>query len=285
MILRRILPVMLMATLFQGCSVFSLINFGSSSSHYSKTADIEYGNLDRQRLDVYQPVAAKTSAPLVIFFYGGSWDSGSKKHYEFVATSLTRAGYVVVLPDYRLYPEVTFPDYMTDAAMATAWAINHIDEIGGDRQQIYLMGHSAGSQIAALLALDDRYLNTMNISKEQIHGLIGLSGPYDFLPLGTDKLRAIFPEETRPQSQAINFVNDAGPRTLFIHGADDTVVLPRNSKRLAAKMTEQGTSVTLHLYPDRKHASILLALAPRLSFVADTLDDVTRFIDSQDVSL
>ena len=277
----RVLSALAICAVLFGCTVFSLINAASSSAHYSRTSDIAYGELPRQRLDIYQPKAERADAPLVVFFYGGSWNHGSKKNYQFVAASLTRAGFVVILPDYRVYPEVTFPDFVSDGALAVAWAATHAQQYDANQKRIYLMGHSAGAQIAALLALDRRYLDAVEMSTADIAGFIGLSGPYDFLPLKTRKLQAVFPVDSRDQSQPIDFVGVQAPPTLLIHGADDTVVSVANSEKLAEKLNANSVPVTLKIYEDLRHASIVVSLAPSLNFIASTIDDVVEFIEAE----
>lgn len=277
----RIFPLLtffIAGMLVSGCSAFSVINAASPSSSYTLEKDIAYGSNDRQQLDVYVPRSVATKAPLVVFFYGGGWNRGSKDSYRFVAASLTRAGYVTVIPDYRLYPKVAFPLFVEDAAAATAWAVQHAAEYGADADRIYLMGHSAGAQIAALLSLDQRYLEARGVASDAVAGFVGLSGPYDFLPLKKGYLNEVFPEESRAQSQAINFASASAPRSLLIHGEDDDVVEAGNSRRLADALDAAGVPVILKIYEDLGHASIAAALAPPLNFIASTIDDVISFI-------
>ena len=118
-----ILIILLSITALGGCSPMTLLSAVSPSGHYQRIADLAYGGHEYQRLDVYRPKGAEPGAPLVVYFYGGGWRKGSKDEFEFVASSLTRAGLVVVIPDYRRFPEVSFPDFIDDGARATAWAI------------------------------------------------------------------------------------------------------------------------------------------------------------------
>jgi acetyl esterase/lipase len=213
-----------------------------------------------------------------VYFYGGGWNDGSKEEFEFVASSLTRAGLVVAIPDYRLFPHVTFPAFVEDGAEAVAWAMANADRFGADPSRLYLMGHSAGAQIAALIALDQRYLAAAGVPSPQIAGLIGLSGPYDFLPINEGYLLDLFPEETREASQAINFASADAPPTLLIHGGDDDIVEEGNSQRLAARLRSFGVTVSLKRYDGVGHGRVVVALAPPLDFIAATLDDCIAFI-------
>ena len=128
-----------------GCRGFDLLNAPISSAGYHRDVDIPYGPFPRQKLDVYQPCHAKPDARVVIFIYGGEWQVGQKGDYRFAAEALTSRGFIAVVPDYRLYPNVTFPAFVDDAAKAVRWTHDNIARFGGDPSHLYLMGHSAGA--------------------------------------------------------------------------------------------------------------------------------------------
>ncbi len=117
---------------------------------------LAYGDEARQRLDVYRPAAATPAATLpakvIVYFYGGSWRSGERGYYRFVGEAFASRGFVVVVPDYRLYPDVRFPAFVEDGAQAVRWVYDHIAGFGGCGQRVFLMGHSAGAHTAALRA-------------------------------------------------------------------------------------------------------------------------------------
>lgn len=274
----RIFIVLLTGILAAGCSPIETLNAVSPSGHYQRTDDIAYGAAPSQRLDVYQPANTGERAPVVVFFYGGGWKGGARENFEFVASSLTKAGMVVVIPDYSFYPEVRFPSFVEDGAAATDWVFDNLDRLGGARDEVFLMGHSAGAHIAALLALDDRYLEDAGV-EDQLRGWIGLSGPYDFLPIGSGYLQDVFPEASREASQPINYVSPADPPALLIHGGDDTTVEPGNTARLAARLREAGVPVTVEIYEDLGHAALVASLAPPLDFIAATLEESRQFIE------
>jgi putative NADH-flavin reductase/predicted esterase len=218
---------------------------------------------------------------LVVYFYGGGWRKGDKDNFEFIASSLTESGYVVVIADYRRFPDVVFPAFVEDGAMAVAWALEHAADYGADPSRLFLMGHSAGAHTAALLSLDSHYLATYGIDTTDISGLIGLSGPYDFLPIESSYLLELFPEETRAATQPVNFVTPAAPPTLLIHGTDDDLVVPENSKSLREKLRAAGVDVTLKLYEGAGHALTVVSLAPPLDFATRTLSDTRAFLDAR----
>lgn len=273
-----------LASLLVGCAPLRALNTLVPERGFEVTRDIEFSPLPRNKLDVYKPTrpaSASAPKPVVVFFYGGAWDSGEKGNYLFAAEALTSRGYVAVIPDYRLYPDVTFPTYMDDAALAVKWTFDNIAKYGGDPDNIFVMGHSAGAQLAALLAYDATYLGRSAIDKRRIRGVVSLSGALDFLPLTEPKMEFIFPLPVRRASQPINFITGNEPPSLLLHGANDTRVGIHNSRNLAARITERGGVVETTYYPEMGHVAMLLALAAPLRNGKPVLDRVAKFIDER----
>jgi acetyl esterase/lipase len=268
----------LAAMLATACSPTTLLNAVAPRGGVV-TASASYAVGPRHGVDVYAPAEAQ-GAPVVVFIYGGGWKAGDRGMYRFLGATLAAAGIVCVVPDYRVWPEVASPVFVEDAAQAVGWARAHAAEHGGDPARLFLMGHSAGAQIVAMLALNPAFLAAVNMQPgRDLRGVIGLSGPYDFLPLESSTLKAIFgPEETRPASQPINFVTPGAPPMLLATGDDDTTVLPRNSLRLAARLRQAGNTAELHTYAGVGHAAIVGAFAAPLGFIAPVKQDVLRFI-------
>jgi acetyl esterase/lipase len=277
--MRSAIRILLLALLMSGCSPLHVISSVSPMGPGEARRDISFGT-DELTLDIYTPEDDRIGVaprPVIMFVYGGGWQSGTKEEYAFVASTLVRLGYVVVIPNYRLYPEVRFPEFVNDAADALRWTFDNIGQYGGDPSNVFVMGHSAGSEIAALLHYDESYLQLAG-TQQRPCGFIGLSGPYDFLPLVGGPLEQIFPPATRASSQPINFVTgDEGP-ALLVHGYLDNTVKPRNSAKLAELVTAAGGQAQLIIVPERQHASIVLALARPLSWLAPVADDVHVFI-------
>lgn len=286
-VLRAITPLLLAASL-GGCSVAGVFNSLIPEGGFETTRDISFGPLPRLKLDVYRPIASTRSTtlhrPVVVFFYGGAWESGDKADFLFVAEALTSHGYVVVIPDYRVYPEVTFPAYMDDAALAVKWTFDNAAQFGGDPSKVFVMGHSAGAQLAALVAFDGKYLAKTGVDKSRIRGMVSLAGPMDFLPLTEPNLFFVFPEAVRAASQPINFIAGKEPPSLLLHGEADTRVGLHNTRNLANRIRERGGQVEVTTYPGMSHVGILLAIsAPLRSFGSGkpVLDRVTSFIDER----
>ncbi|MEE2938987.1 MAG: alpha/beta hydrolase [Planctomycetota bacterium] len=262
----------------------TIINGLSADDVYRRTAALAYGEHPRQVLDLYAPAGDTSAAPVLLFFHGGGWTEGSRGDYEFVASSFAREGYLVVLPDYRLHPEVVFPGFVDDAAAAATWVQEHAQEHGGDPGRIFLAGHSAGAYLAAHVALWPEKMLAAGGDPEGFAGLVGLAGPYDFLPLDEDSiLQDVFPEATRLQSQPIHHV-DAGavvPPVLLVHGTADERVWPRNSRRLAAALERRGADVTLITYEGVGHVRLAASLAPPLDFLSRARRDVLDWLSAR----
>ena len=231
-------------------------------------------------LDAYTPAGA-SGDPVVVFFYGGSWSEGKRHWYRYVGDALANSGVVVLIPDYRKYPDVRFPAFMHDAARAVAWAHAHAVEYGGNPQHVFVMGHSAGGQIAALLACDKRYLNAVGMQPRDLAGMIGVAGAYAFLPFVEDEPE-IFGDDPkgRYDSQPINFVDGDEPPMLLLQGTADDEVPPHNAEAMAERAQAMDGTATLKLYPDIGHSRILLALArgheAHIPTLADTLEFIAR---------
>jgi acetyl esterase/lipase len=271
--------VIILLSLLAGCSGPDVLNALVPSCGYQRTTDLAYGDQPRQKLDVYRPTKS-SGASVVIFFYGGHWQNGEKADYRFVAQALTSRGFVAVLPDYRFYPQITFPAFVQDGAAAVRWVHDNISRFGGDPTKIYLMGHSAGAHVAVLLTLDGHYLKDMGLDRNAIRATAGLSGPYDFVPLPGDK--AVFgmePTDSTPDPaiEPIHFVDGHAPPILLLHGLKDKTVDSGNSARLAAKIKSAGGNVQYIAYPSRAHVGVVLALAWPFRWLDPVLDDTVKF--------
>lgn len=257
-----------------GCSPAALLNTTVSRKGYTLEADIPYGRDARQKLDLYRPDTPRADDKAVIFFYGGSWESGTKSDYLFVAQALAANGLTVVVPDYRIFPEVRFPAFVEDAAVATRWAA---DRVGTEK--LFVMGHSAGAHSALMLAANTGYLTDVGVDRMKLAGAIGLAGPYDFLPLKSRRLQDIFGGANNPAAQPITFAQAPLPPVLLLHGEADRTVYPRNTVRLAAAWRAAGGSAEVKLYPEVDHIDIVAALSSFLRARAPTFDDTVTFID------
>ena len=266
--------------LLAGCSSFTFLNALAPGKGFSRQTDIAYGPLPRQKLDMYVPDEAGRNRPVLVFFYGGGWEGGERRDYRFVGAELASRGVLTVVADYRVYPEVVFPAFIEDAALAVKWAQDHAAQSGGDPKCLFVMGHSAGAHIAAMLALNPQYLRAAGGDSRAISGLIGLSGPYDFLPLKSGTLKKIFGDPAPRNTQPIDFVTSAAPPALLITGSADTRVDPGNSRRLEGALASAGRLVERRVYPDIGHGRVVAGFSPPLSRGVPVTEDVMRFIGS-----
>ncbi|HEU4458165.1 MAG TPA: alpha/beta hydrolase [Methylibium sp.] len=265
-----------------GCSPLGTINALVPGDTHERIADRRYGDDERQRLDLYRPLGRAPAGgwPAVLFFYGGSWNSGARADYRFVGEALASRGIVCGVADYRLYPQVAYPDFLRDCANAAAWISTGAVHLGLDARRLYLMGHSAGAYNAAMLALDARWLEGAGLAPARFAGWIGLAGPYDFVPIGNRAVRPVFHHPDVPrESQPIVHADRRAIRSFLGVAETDSFVDPqRNSARLAEHLERAGTEVTLRWYPRANHMTLAGAFARPLHWVAPVLDDVEAFV-------
>ena len=270
-----------MLSLLSACSPVSVLNALAPTSGITETTNLRYAPGDRHELDIYAPSGRAERAPVVVFIYGGGWKDGDKSEYRFVAAALAARGFLTVVPDYRLFPAVRFPAFLQDNAAAVAWTKAHVAAYGGDPDRIFLMGHSAGAYNVAMLTLDKQWLAADGLDPDRdIAGMIGLAGPYDFLPLHDPELEEIFaPAGDLRLSQPITFTRGNAPPIFLAAGTADTTVLPRNTQHLTAAIRQDGGRVEERLYPGVNHTKIIGAMAGGLRWLAPSLADATGFLD------
>ena len=277
---RAAFAVAALAFLTAGCSPLGLLNWVSPEPAHVRI-EAAYGAHPRQRLDIYRPKNLAGAAPVIVFFYGGGWEGGDRAGYRFAALALVEQGFVVAVPDYRVYPEVMFPAFLEDSAKAVAWVRANAKTEGGDPERLFLAGHSAGAYNAAMLALDPGYLAAEGVPPDSVAGVVGLAGPYDFLPLTSKTLEAIFASPDLRRTQPITFARKDAPPMLLATGDTDSTVFPRNTRNLGRRLNELGAPVETIEYAGTGHAGIIIALAPLFRDNAPVLADVVKFLKSK----
>jgi acetyl esterase/lipase len=242
-------------------------------------SDIAYGDQPRHRLDVYLPRRGVKPCPVVVFLYGGTWSSGDRGVYRFLGAALAARGLLAVIPDYRVYPSVRYPAFVEDAAGAVRWSRDNAARFDADSDRIFVMGHSAGAHIAAMLAFEPGWLSAAGVPG--LSGMIGLAGPYDF-EIDSDLLRGVFGgEENRRLSQPLAHVTADGPPALLATGEADTTVAPRHTRALAAAIRAAGGEVETRFYPRLGHREIIGAFSPLFGFLAPVAADVAAFVSTR----
>lgn len=276
----RVWITAMLAFLTAACSPLALFNTAVPKDPAAGrvTTDIAYGPEPRQRLDVYPGAGGAEAKPVMVFIYGGSWASGRRQDYAWVGRALAAQGFLTVIPDYRLVPEVVFPAFVDDGAAALRWVRDNAARFGGDPDRIVLIGHSAGAYNALMLALDRQFIDKAGVPQQVIRGAIGIAGPYDFYPWDTPVSENAFGQYPDPlKTQPVTFARADAPPLLLLHGDADSTVRPRNVQRLEDRMRNAGGRVETKIYPGMDHRGAVLALSRPFRNRSTLLDDVTRF--------
>lgn len=272
----------MLPALLSACSGVDILNATVATDTYQRTPGQAYGQHPRQKVDVYQPKTPASNPAMVVFFYGGSWSSGDREDYRFVGEALASQGVVAVVADYRLSPEFRYPVFVQDSASAMRWAFDHAGDHGVSQARIFVMGHSAGAYNAAMLALDKRWLEAVDLAPSRLAGWIGLAGPYDFLPIKDKKTQAAFNwPDTPKDSQPLFHASSASPPALLLAPVHDGVVDPlRSTVAMAQKLKNADVRVESAQFDGVSHVTLIAAMASVLRGRAPVLARVTAFIGS-----
>ena len=271
----RIISVVLFSLFTSACTKASLLaaNFPAYFSNQEIQRNVDFGSDYGSKLDVYTPDDDKQNHPVIVFFYGGAWEYGSKDMYRFAAEAFTSRGYTVIIPDYVKYPKVKFPAWQYDAAKAVVWAHNNISK----DQPLFIMGHSAGGAIGAFLAADPEYMKKEGGDRKWITAFAGLSGPYDFVP-GEPEYQDMFgPPDRYPLMQLHNYIDGKQPPFLMLWGKDDDTVGKINIEHVVTAMKANGGVYEVKYYDGIDHIDIVGALAKLGRSWAPVVDDVDAF--------
>jgi acetyl esterase/lipase len=242
--------------------------------------DIAFGPHPRHRLDLYAPTTRSDALPLLLFFYGGGWDSGRRQEYSFAGRAFAALGFLTAIADYRVWPQVQFPAFVEDAGLAANWLIANAASYGGDSNCIVLTGQSAGAYNAVTLALQPARFGAADLAG-RIKGVVGLAGPYDFYPFDVKQSIRAFGGIAEPElSQPINLVTPTAPPMFLGHGDRDTTVGPYHTVRFARKLRENGIRVVEKQYPPLAHAGVVLALMRPWRNRTALYRDVADFVQS-----
>lgn len=243
--------------------------------------NVAFGPDNRHRLDVYAPVDRSQTAPVLNFIYGGGWDSGTKADYGFVGHAFAARGFVTVIADYRVVPDIHFPAFLEDGGLALQWVDANIDRFGGDASRQFLMGHSAGAYNAVMLGVNGKRFGAPDMVG-RLRGVIGLSGPYDFYPFDVAASIAAFSKASAPElTQPINLVTGDTPAMFLGHGRKDNICLPRNTRAMAAALRAKNITVTERYYDHLAHPGPLLSLFRLLRWRSSVFEDVMAFLEAE----
>ncbi|MES2711261.1 MAG: alpha/beta hydrolase [Pseudomonadota bacterium] len=263
------------ALILGACRPLGVLDAITPVADVPRALDLAYRPGPRRGVDLYWPPSVTAGAPILVFFYGGTWRSGDRADYRFVGEAFAGRGYITAVPDYRVFPEGRFPSFAEDGA-AVAASIRTLVAARGLPADgpLVLAGHSAGAHLALLLALDPRFLAAAGAPRCAVAAVLGLAGPYDFLPFDGEDVRAVFAAAADPrETQPISFASADDPPAVLLAGTGDTVVRHGNSERLAQAMRAAGGRAVLRLYPGIGHSEIVAAFAAPLRGIAPVLAD------------
>jgi acetyl esterase/lipase len=226
---------------------------------------------ERHRVDVYAPKDRSGALrPVVVFFHGGSWASGNKNLYPYIGRRLAKQGYVAVLANYRLAPTVQVPAMADDCARAVLWVEQHIQEFGGDPKRIYLMGHSAGGGLAALLATDDALFQRRGQPVNPVRGTLlddpaGLTMDSYLQKMEYDNdEQYLVPFGRNPavwrQVSAIRHVRAGQAPFLLFVGGDTYPSIKKASREFRERLVKVGNPPEVVVIPGRSHVPMVLQL-------------------------
>ena len=262
-----------------GCTPlkFFAANLPEKFNGHKTELNIDFDSTTGQKLDVYTPADGNKPHPVIVFFYGGRWTSGSKDDYKFVADNFTDRGYVVVIADYAKYPQFRFKDWQQDGAKAVAWTYKNIAHYGGNPKQLFVVGHSAGAHIGALLATNNKYLKAVGGNRNYIKAFVGLAGPYDFVPDEPDLLKMFEPAKKFDDMRVTKFVDGKQAPMLLLWGRDDKTVGEINITNLTRGLKKHGSKYEIKYYDGVDHVDIVAALASLAETIAPVADDIDAY--------
>lgn len=282
----KVIPLILLG----GCSALQVVNSVSKIYTAEVKENIEFGTHPKLKYDLYLPDSANQefdTTPVIVFFYGGSWNRGDKSEYEFVGRRLASMGYITAVPNYRLYPEVKYPDFLEDGAQSI---VNLRTELAKAEYQQYkpasqyiLMGHSAGAYNAAMLALDPQWLTAVGVNHQNtVKGLIGLAGAYNIYPIKDTDVQPVFNHpDYPPQSQPIDYTKRSNAPTLLLAPETDTLVsIERNTLTLHKALEAAGNNSTVYTIEGTDHITLIGTMSPLLFFKGSTAKPIETFIRS-----
>lgn len=265
-------------SLLAGCNTLSLFNaFTPKEGGVKRIAsDVAFGDNPRQSYDVYAPKAHEGLLPVLVFFYGGGWNSGSKKDYVWMGHALASMGYVVAIADYRVVPEVVYPAFLDDNAAAIKHVVAHAADYGGDAARLATIGQSAGGYAAVMMALDERYLLDGTVK-----ACVGISGPYNFYPFDVPASVDAFGTWTKPEeTQPVNHARKVATKFLLLQSRADKVVGLQNAVALEARLKAAETDVTLKVYEGLSHEDTAAVYSLPFRKKAPLFADTQAFLKS-----
>ena len=244
--------------------------------------NLPYGSAPKQVLDVVSSGKCKNS-PVIVFAHGGSWRWGQKDYHRTIGQQFAKSGIVFTTIDYRLYPDVRFPSFPQDVALSVQWVRENISKYGGDRNKIFLMGHSAGAHSVSLVGLDSTYLQELGGDLDWIKGVIPMACPFEFDPSKEFLYRDLFPRDldaTKLMPMGIELKGDI-PSFFIMQGGLDPIIRNELALEFASKVEKAGGRAQVKLYRTHGHFSLVRRTTSWHIWPSPLLKDVVSFIESE----
>lgn len=235
----------------------------------------------KHRLDLFVPQGLQ-DAPVLIFVHGGAWTSGDKNLYSFIGRAFAEQGFVTAVINYRLSPQVQHPAHIEDVARAFAWVHRNVARYGGNPEKIFVMGHSSGGHLTALLALDEKYLQAHGLTLSAIRGAVPISGIYDVTVEPPDPInvyRVVFgtDPQVRRDASPITHVGPNKPPFLIMYAQFDFPGFGAQAQQLLSRLREYDNDATLIEIPNRDHVTIIF----NIGVSGDrTTEEILKFLRS-----
>lgn len=269
--------------------LFCFSNLSFADFSFSKEVEIiehtniAYGENLKHSLDVVSSENC-IGSPILLFVHGGSWRWGQKDYHRAIGKQFARNGVVFVSINYRLYPEVRFPEFPRDLARAIFWVRQNVERFGGNKKKIFLIGHSAGAHNACLVAMDEKYLNEFGGNLNWIKGVIPMACPFEFDPTKEFLYRDLFPNE-----KDINTLMPMGieiknklPPFFIMHGKFDPILPENQVYEFAEKIKDFGGEAEVRIYSSHGHFSLVRRTTSWHIWPFPLLKDILNFIRSNE---
>ena len=242
---------------------------------------------NKDKLDLYLPdgeserTRPATGLPVIVSFYGGALTAGDKNQQTFVGRRFAAAGIATAVVNYRLTPAVMHPGHIQDAAASFAWMKRHIAEYGGNPDQVFIIGHSAGAYLVSLLSTDERYLAAQKLSLRDIRGVVPVSAFYwvERTGVAPDRDKRVWGTDEKvwvDASPAHHLHTGIAPTLILYADGDEEWRRQQNTEMAEAMKAAGNTNVTIAKISDRTHNTIWSRIAQASDETAERIIQFVR---------
>jgi acetyl esterase/lipase len=250
-------------------SLCTLLLSSCASLHTQQKKNIVYSKDQALTLNVYSPKRKTIDTKnVLVFIHGGNWTTGKKSMYRFFGKGMAKKGIVAVVIDYHKYPTVTYPAMAMDAAQSLKWVKENISSFGGDTNKIYVSGHSAGGHLAALIATDKTYFDSIKINNP-IKGCVLIDAfgldMYSYLKreekYNYDVYRSIFTKDENQWKKGSPFfyLHEGMPKFIMFVGGRTYPGIVNDSNTFLLELKKYQSDAQLITVPRKRHAGMIFS--------------------------